>query len=115
MKKGALQFAAVGEAITGFALLLVPSIVGQLLLGEALVGVSVPVARVAGLALIGLGLACWPGPPTLGMVIYSGSITVYLSALGISGGATGSLLWAAVGLHLVLAVFLGFGIVRTRS
>ena len=38
------------------ALLIVPPQVGQLLLGEALTGVAIPVARVAGLALVGLGI-----------------------------------------------------------
>jgi len=39
-----LTFAAIGEAATGLALLIVPSFVGQLLLGEQLTGVAVPVA-----------------------------------------------------------------------
>jgi hypothetical protein len=53
--KMVLVLAAVGEAATGLALLLVPSLVGRLLLGEELTGVAVPVARVAGIALIALG------------------------------------------------------------
>jgi hypothetical protein len=57
-----LIFAAVGEAATGLALLIVPSLVGQMLLGEELTGVAIPVARVAGIALIALGVACWPLP-----------------------------------------------------
>ena len=48
MKK-VLIFAAVAEAATGLALLIVPSLVGQLLLGEELTGVAIPVARVAGM------------------------------------------------------------------
>ena len=47
MKK-ALILAAAGEGLTGLALLLVPSLVGQVLLGEQLTGVAIPVARVAG-------------------------------------------------------------------
>ena len=53
-----LILAAVGEIATGAALLVVPSLVGWLLLGEELTGVAVPVARVAGIALIALGVAC---------------------------------------------------------
>ena len=45
--KSAWTFAATGEAATGLALLIVPSFVGQLLFGEQLTGVAVPVARVA--------------------------------------------------------------------
>jgi hypothetical protein len=49
MKK-VLVFAAVGEGATGLALLIVPSLVGQLLLGEELTGIAIPIARVAGIA-----------------------------------------------------------------
>ena len=56
---------------TGLALLIVPSLVGQLLLGEELTGIAIPVGRVAGIALIALGIACWPGPPLVGMLTYS--------------------------------------------
>jgi hypothetical protein len=53
--KRALTFAAVGEASTGLALLIVPALVGRLLLGEELTGIAIPVARVAGIALVALG------------------------------------------------------------
>ena len=61
--KHALTLVAVAEAATGLWLLIVPSLVGQLLLGEQLAGVAIPVARVAGIALVALGIACSPGPP----------------------------------------------------
>ncbi len=105
--KRVLIFAAVGEAFTGLALLVVPSLVGQLLLGEVLTGVAIPVARVAGIAVIALGIACWPGPPLVGMLTYSALVTLYLAYLGIADGLTGILLWPAVALHLVLSILLG--------
>ena len=105
--KSALTFAAIGEAATGLALLIVPSFVGQLLLGEQLTGVAVPVARVAGIALIALGIACWPGPPLVGMLSYSVFATLYLAYLGFAGSLTGVLLWPAVVLHAILTVLLG--------
>jgi hypothetical protein len=105
MKKP-LMFAAVAEAATGLALLVVPSLVGQLLLGEVLAGIAIPVARVAGIALIALGIACWPGPSLVGMLIYSAAITLYLAYLGFAGGLVGVLLWPAVGLHAVLSILL---------
>jgi hypothetical protein len=101
-----LALSAVGEAATGVALLIVPSLVGQLLLGSELTGTAVPVARVAGLALIGLGVACWPGPPRLGMSIYSAAIALYLAYLGFTGESTGTLLWPAFVLHLILTAML---------
>ncbi len=80
--RSVLALAAAGEAATGVALLLVPSFVGQLRLGVELTGVAVTVARVAGFALIALGVACWPGTPLLGMLIYSAAVTLYLAYVG---------------------------------
>ena len=87
-------------------MLIVPSLVGQLLLGEELAGSAIPVARVTGIALIALGTACWPGPPLLGMLIYTAVVAVYLAYVGIAGGLSGLLLWPAVVVHVILAVLL---------
>ena len=112
--KRVLVFAAVAEVATGLALLIVPSLVGQLLLGEQLTGVAMPIARVAGIALIALGIACWPGPPLVGMLIYSAAVTLYLAYLGFAAGSSGVLLWPAVTLHAVLSVLLGRAWLATR-
>ena len=105
MKK-ALILTAVAEAGTGAALLIVPSLVGRLLFGEALAGVAIPVARVTGIALVALGVACWPGPPLAGMLTYSAAITLYLAYVGFAGGLTGILLWPAVVVHVILTALL---------
>ena len=107
-----LIFAAVGEAATGLVLLIVPSLVGRLLFGEELTGVTIPVARVAGIALIALGVACWPGSPLIGMLTYSALVTLYLAFVGFAGGLTGILLWPAVVLHLILTALLTFNFTR---
>ena len=112
--KGALAFAAISEAATGLALLIAPSLVGQLLLGEQLSGVATPVARVAGIALIALGIACWPGPPLLGMLTYSALVTLYLAYLGFADSLAGALLWPAVILHAILTVLLTRDVARMR-
>ena len=112
--KNALTFAAVAETVTGLALLIVPSVVGQLLLGEQFTGVAVSVARVGGIALIGLGVACRPGPPLVGMLTYSASVTLYLAYLGFVGGWTGILLWPVVALHLILTALLTRDVARIR-
>jgi hypothetical protein len=113
--KWVLPVAAIAEAATGVALLIVPSLVGQLLLGEELVGAAIPVARVAGVALIALGIACWPGPPLVGILIYSALVTLYLAYLGFAGGLTGVFLWPAVALHLVLSILLGRAWLATEA
>ena len=107
-----LVLAAVLEAATGLALLLVPELVGRLLLGMELTGAAVPVARVAGMALIALGIACWPGPPRMGMLAYGAAVTLYLAYLGFAQGVGGVLLWPAVVLHLVLTALLAFAPAR---
>jgi hypothetical protein len=99
---------AIAEAATGLALLVVPSPVGRLLLGAELSGVSIPVARVTGIALIALAIACWPGLTALcGMLTYSVLATAFLGYLGIRGNWVGPLLWPAVVLHAVIAILLG--------
>ena len=60
MKNRLLAVTAAGEALTGLVLLVYPPIVVRLLFGAELTGVAIPVARVLGIALIGLGAACWP-------------------------------------------------------
>jgi hypothetical protein len=114
MKK-ALIFAATIEAATGLALLIVPSFVARLLLGEELTTVAVPVARVAGIALIALGIACWPGPPLAGMLIYGALVALYLAYLGFLGAFTGVLLWPAVALHLILTMLLIWVVFKKHS
>ena len=101
-----LGLAAVSEVATGMALLIAPSLVGQLLLGVALADVAITVARVTGIALIALGVACWPGTPLVAMLTYSAAVTLYLAYVGFAGGPTGILLWPAVVLHVILTVLL---------
>ena len=114
MKK-LLALAAFSEAATGLALLILPSLVGRLLLGAELTGVAIPVARVLGIALIALGVACWPGPALLGMLTYGALVTLYLLYLGIRGEWVGPLLWPAVVLHAVLTLLLARAWCKTRK
>ena len=112
MKK-MLVFAAVAEVATGLALLAFPSFVGQLLLGEQLTGVTITVARVAGIALVALGIACWPG--LIGMLAYSTIVALYLANLGFAGSVAGVLLWPAVVLHAILTALLTWASAREKK
>jgi hypothetical protein len=115
--KKLLALAAVAEAATGLALLVDPAIMARLLLGiDDLTGGAVVIARVTGIALIGLGLSCWPGSTALaGMLTYSGGVALYLALVGLGGEWVGVLLWPAVGLHAVLTGLLALAWVRNRS
>ena len=92
MKNRLLALAAIAEGVTGVALIVVPSPVGRLLLGAELSGVTGVVGRVAGMALVALAIACWPGPPRVGMLIYSGAVALYLAYAGLALGFAGILL-----------------------
>jgi hypothetical protein len=61
---------------------------------------------VAGIALVALCIACWPGPARVGMAAYVAVVMLYLAYLGFKGGASGILLWPAVVVHVVLLVVL---------
>lgn len=105
MKK-LLTLAAIGETATGLALLIVPSLVVRLLFDAEILGVGVVMSRLAGIALIGLGVACWPGPALPGMLTYSVLAMLYLTYIGVRGEWVGLLLWPAVMLHALLTLLL---------
>ncbi len=113
MAKTALFVAASAEAATGVALLVTPSLISQLLLGEPLAGTALQLARVTGIALIGLAIACSSLSSSVGMFVYSTGVGLYLAYLGLSENAGGLLLWPAVAAHLLLAVFLCREIARS--
>ena len=104
--KPALVFAAIGETMTGLALLIFPSLIGRLLLGVELTDVAAIAGRVAGIALVALGIACWPGMQLIGMLTYSAGVALYLAWVGLAGGSAGILLWPVVVLHVILTALL---------
>jgi hypothetical protein len=108
-----LAFASVVETGTGLVLMLDPAIVVRLLLGAELTSVGAPVGRCFGIALLALGLACWPkspegagSPPFRAMAIYNLFIASYLGYLGAVGPVRGMLPWPAVALHGVVGLLL---------
>ena len=103
---GALKSAVIGEALLGVALLIVPNLVVRMLLGGELNDVGLATARVAGIALVGLSIACLPGRAVAGMLTYSAMVMVYLGYVSIADGLRGILLWPAVVLHAVMTPLL---------
>ena len=111
-----LGFAAVAEAATGLALVVIPSLVVRLLFGVELTDVSLSIARVTGMALLGLGISCWPScTPLCGMLTYSGLATLYLGYIAIRGDLVGLLLWPAVVLHAVLTLLLAWAWFKSQD
>ena len=108
MKK-LLALAAVSEAATGLVLLVYPPIVVSLLFGAEITGAGIVMSRLAGIGLVGLGIACWPGNTAhgalYGMLTFGTLAMLYLAYLGVIGEA-GILLWPAVAAHGGLSVLL---------
>lgn len=108
-----LVVSAIGEAFTGLVLLVYPPIVIRLLFGAEIAGAGIVMSRIAGIALIALGLACWPsdaaGCGICGMLTYSLLAALYLSYVAIAGELVGILLWPAVVLHAGLTLLLTRG------
>ena len=117
---------AIVELATGVGLLLAPSIIAELLLGDPLgSGVPLVVGRVAGLALIAIGLICWlertgnhSGSPTglqIGLLTYNGAVPVLLVHGHFVHSIGGIGLWPTVVLHLAFAVWLVVSLRRVHS
>lgn len=109
--KRLLALTSLGETGMGVVLFAFPAIVVRLLFGSEIGGASVVLSRIAAIALVGLGVACWPRNPArqqlYGMLVYSTLVTLYLIGVGIHGAAhVGPLLWPAVALHAVLVIAL---------
>jgi hypothetical protein len=107
---------ALAETPIGLLLLLSPTLVTGLLLGASLdAPAALVVARVAGAALLSLGSACWlardDGPSRAGrglvaaMLLYNSAAAAVLTNAGAGGRPVGVLIWPAVALHAILAVW----------
>ena len=98
------------ETATGVALIAVPEGVARVLLEASLSDAGAAVARIAGFALLALGLACWPhandtNPSAVrALFVYNLLAALYLGWLRASGEFVSFLLWPACAIHAVLAL-----------
>jgi hypothetical protein len=115
-RKWFLTVTAVGEAGTGAALLALPLVVLELLFGVTTnFPETVTLGRVLGAALVAVGLACWVGRNDPGQVakvglpaallIYDAAAAILLAYAGAILDIAGILLWPAVALHAMLAIW----------
>jgi hypothetical protein len=107
---------AVIEAGTGVALLVSPAMVASILIGTSFDSpADVVVGRVAGAALLALGVACWPARNdersraatgiVAGMLLYNVATVLVLTYGGIGLRLFGVGLWPAIVLHAAMAVW----------
>jgi len=110
MKK-LLVITAILEAGTGLGLLVMPSMVAQVLLGGTLdTPAAATVARVAGAALLALGVACWLARDdgrvlVVTILFYNVAAVAVLAHAALGLELSGIGLWPAIGLHTALAVW----------
>ena len=104
------------EAPLGIMMLLSPSIISGLLLGVPLdAPAAIIVGRVAGAALLALGVACWLARDDdssrsargliAALLLYNCATIAILMHAGAVIGIAGVLLWPAVALHVALAAW----------
>jgi hypothetical protein len=116
MVKSLLMTTAVAEAVVGLALLASPSLVTAFMLGSALeAGVAVAIARVAGIALCALGVACWLARSdgqtraARGLVsalcFYNAAMCGLLIYEALGAGLSGVALWPTVVLHAAMGAW----------
>ena len=107
---------AVLEVGTALLLLFVPAVPLAVLLGvEQAAPETLLIARVAGVALLAIGVACWLARGDersaaqvgllIGILIYDVGAAALLAYAGIGLGMTGLALWPAVAIHAALAVW----------
>ena len=101
---------AVLEVVTGVALIVAPALGAHLLLGADLSSPGITVCRFTGLALLSMGLACWPNKDeassqvTWALFTYNLLVAFYLLYVRFGEGFSGYLLWPACVLHSLLAL-----------
>ena len=115
LMKRLLRLTAIIEAPTGLALMVVPSVVVRLLLGAEISGASIPLGRVAGVALLALGVACWLAQHdeqsraasglVAAMLLYNVAVAAVLAFAGIGLKLHGVVVWSAVIVHAAMAVW----------
>lgn len=118
-----LIVAAVIEVLTGLVLIAAPTVLVPWLFVGDLSASGLALARLAGIALLALGVACWPvrqapgsvGPALRAILLYNFLVALYFAYRGIRGEIVGPLLWPAAGLHAVLALLLGWAWQRARA
>jgi hypothetical protein len=114
--KNLLPLTAISEFITGLVLVMLPSKLISLLLGSTLDSpIALTVARIAGVALMALGIICWKARNDKqlssvkgllsGLIVYNTGVIAVLAYADIGLRLSGIGLWPVVLVHFVMAIW----------
>jgi hypothetical protein len=114
-----LMLAAWIEIIVGASFIFALDAKFQLIFGAMPEGIGALFARFAGVALIGLGVACIPSKlertsqnAVRGLFVFNIGATIFFAWVAIATTFRGAVLWPVVILHAVLSIALAFSLRR---
>ena len=116
LRSGWFVVTGILEVATGLALVVMPSLVSDILLGQSIApGAGETIARVAGAALASVGASCWlsrgigdedRASPVLGpMLVYNLAVVCILLQGRTTTGTVGIAFWPAIIVHVVMAAW----------
>lgn len=109
--KSLLVVTAIAELGAGLMLLIAPSQVVRFLLGAGLESPeTVLLGKIAGSALLAIGLSCWlsrnePSGLVAGLLLYNAALVVLFLDAGVIDKMQGLGIWPAVAVHAALAIW----------
>ena len=113
----AVMLAAWVEIIVGVSFVLAFNTQSQLVFGTTPDAVGALWERLAGIGLIGLGIACLPSHlagvnrnAVRGLFIFNIAATIFFAWVGVATTFRGVMLWPVVILHAVIAIALGLSL-----
>jgi len=113
LQKSVVTGAAWLEIAVGVTVIVAPNFLCVLLFATRPEGAGMPIARLAGIALLALGISCLPSVQTgprrnsvLGLVVYNVGAAILFAWVGVATALHGFLLWPAAILHAGIAAAL---------
>jgi hypothetical protein len=113
----AVLMAAWLEIIVGASFLLVLNTQSKFIFGATPEGIGDPWARFAGVALIGLGIACLPSKfegtrqgAVRGLLVFNIGATIFFAWVAVATTFRGVMLWPVVILHAVISIALALSL-----
>jgi hypothetical protein len=101
------------EIVVGTSFIMIPDFPCRLLFAATPEGLAISLARFAGIALLGLGIACLPSKiagshrgTVRGLLVFNLGATIFFAWVAIATSLRGPVLWPVVILHVVIATAL---------